>query len=219
MAHHKRKIKILLKFCLLFGTIFAIIMSVFGYFYDKKYKAEKALDQVAGEKTETSEPIWITLPDGSEYQEDICDYYYTFDVETTHGGKTYKYIICPPEARNFETATPSGEITPEPSPIPTTEPTRGPVSYYSTTGCIGCSENMIMANGMPLDDSALTVAYNRAPLGSYIRITNLNNGKSITAEVTDRGGYEKYGKVADLSLATKEILSCGDICSVEIEEL
>ena len=93
----------------------------------------------------------------------------------------------------------------------------GLASYYSREGCIGCSETLTMANGEPLDDSKITVAYNQAPLNSNINITNVRNGRTVTAKVTDRGGFERHGKIVDLSVATKEALGCGDVCKVEIK--
>lgn len=95
----------------------------------------------------------------------------------------------------------------------------GLASYYSRAGCLGCSENMIMANGEPLDDSKVTVAYNRAPLNSYVTVTNRDNGKSVTAKVTDTGGFENVSipKIVDLSVATKEALECASTCRVEVK--
>lgn len=92
----------------------------------------------------------------------------------------------------------------------------GVASFYSVAGCLGCSPNMTMANGQRLDDTKITVAYNHAPLNSYIGIINLDNKKWVIAKVTDRGGFEKYNRIADLSLATKEALGCKSLCRVEI---
>lgn len=92
----------------------------------------------------------------------------------------------------------------------------GLASFYSIAGCLGCSPTFTMANGERLDDTKLTVAYNHAPLNSYIGIINRDNLKYTIAKVTDRGGFEKYGKIIDLSLATKEALGCGSTCRVEI---
>ncbi len=92
-------------------------------------------------------------------------------------------------------------------------------SFYTRNGCLGCGRGAIMANGEPLNDSALTLAYWRAPLNSYVRITNLDTGISVIARVTDRGGfdgaYNPYpnlvskattGRIFDLSLALKNSL-------------
>ena len=92
----------------------------------------------------------------------------------------------------------------------------GLASYYSVDGCIGCNPKMIMANGERLDDKKLTVAYNDAPLNSYVIIKNSKTKQTVTAKVTDRGGYKRHGKIIDLSVATKNAIGCGDVCKVEI---
>lgn len=92
----------------------------------------------------------------------------------------------------------------------------GVASYYSRAGCLGCSESMTMANGESLDDSVLTVAFNHAPLNHFVDVTNMVNGRSVKAKVTDRGGFERHGRIIDLSVATKEAIDCTDLCRVEI---
>lgn len=74
-----------------------------------------------------------------------------------------------------------------------------------------------MANGQMLDDTALTIAFNKAPLNTKVQITH--NGKTIIATVTDRGGFESLGRIADLSVAVKEALACNDLCQVTISIL
>jgi rare lipoprotein A (peptidoglycan hydrolase) len=103
-------------------------------------------------------------------------------------------------------------VSPEPKPIKYT----GTASYYSRAGCIGCSKTLTMANGKPLDDSKLTVAYNRAKLNSFVNIKNLKNGKNVRAKVTDTGGFERHGRIIDLTIATRDAISCSDLCKVEI---
>lgn len=95
---------------------------------------------------------------------------------------------------------------------------RGVASYYSRAGCVGCSESLTMANGEPLDDSKLTLAFQRTELNKIVTITNLKNGQTVQAKVTDRGGFESLPvpKIADLSKATKEAIGCPDLCEVEI---
>lgn len=85
---------------------------------------------------------------------------------------------------------------------------KGKVSYYSKSGCLGCNENQIMANGKQFDETKFTIAYNKLPLNTIVKVTNLNNGKSVNAIVSDRGGFEKYGRIADLSLATCKAIDC-----------
>lgn len=102
------------------------------------------------------------------------------------------------------------------APTRSTGKITGLASYYSREGCVGCSPNMTMANGQPLDDTALTVAYNDAPLGSILTITNRDTGLSVKATVTDTGGFKKYGKIIDLTIATRDAIGCGSTCRVEV---
>lgn len=99
---------------------------------------------------------------------------------------------------------------------PTDKIWEGPATTYNRKGCVGCSPNMIMANGKPLDDNALTLAFMRAPLGSMVYIENSKNGLSAIAEVTDRGGFEKYGFIADLSALLNHQLGRTDLTPVKI---
>lgn len=92
----------------------------------------------------------------------------------------------------------------------------GLASYYSIAGCLGCNPNFIMANGQRLDDSKLTVAYNHAPLNSYIGVINRDNNEYVIAKVTDRGGFERHGKIIDLSVATKNAIHCKSTCRVRL---
>lgn len=133
---------------------------------------------------------------------------------------------------------PTIEITPTPTatpsatrgveivkPVVAKEPERaieGEASYYSREGCIGCSENLTMANGQPLDDTALTLALTPEMvnkyklLNDYVEVENLANGKTVRARVTDTGGFGKLGRVADLSVATKNAINCKSLCQVKI---
>lgn len=110
-------------------------------------------------------------------------------------------------------------LTPSPTPASPAVFYRGTASYYSRQGCVGCSEGMIMANGQPLDDGAMTVAYNRASLGSVVKVKNVNNGLQVVATVTDTGGFERIGRIIDLTLAVKQALACNDLCQVEVTHL
>lgn len=125
---------------------------------------------------------------------------------------------CPDNACFITPTEEPLKIEPTTSPKAPKRPTSGKASYYSVAGCIGCDADRIMANGQRLDDARPTVAYNHLPLNTLVKITNTANGKTITVPVTDRGGFEKYGKIADLSLATKNALGCGDICNITITD-
>lgn len=97
---------------------------------------------------------------------------------------------------------------------------QGKVSHYSREGCLGCSATLTMANGQPLDDNAMTIAFNHLPMNTKVRLTNLDNGKSVIATVTDTGGFERLGRIADLVPAVKNALETKtDQSEVLIEQL
>jgi rare lipoprotein A len=56
------------------------------------------------------------------------------------------------------------------------------------------------ANGEIFSQSKLTCACNMLPLGTWIKVTNVNNGKSVEVKVNDRL-HPKMRRVADLSKA------------------
>lgn len=96
----------------------------------------------------------------------------------------------------------------------------GKVSHYSRSGCLGCSTNMTMANGQPLDDSRATIAFNWLPMNSKVLITNLDNGKSIEAVVTDTGGFNALNRIADLTPAVSNYLgTITDVTNIKIQKL
>lgn len=52
----------------------------------------------------------------------------------------------------------------------------------------------------PYDPYAMTAAHKTLPLPSYVRVTNLDNGKRIVVRVNDRGPFHA-GRIIDLSFA------------------
>lgn len=56
------------------------------------------------------------------------------------------------------------------------------------------------ANGEIFDTNGLTMAHRSLAFGSRVRVTNLDNGRSIVVRVNDRGPYVR-GRIADLSHA------------------
>ncbi len=100
----------------------------------------------------------------------------------------------------------------------------GQASYYSRAGCLGCSPNLTMANGQPLNDEALTMAIgaDRKHLVGYrAKVTNLATGLSVDVRITDTGGFyqAKYNnRVADLTVATKTAIGMyGSVGQVRVE--
>ena len=69
----------------------------------------------------------------------------------------------------------------------------GQASYYGP-GLHGG----VTANGERFDQYAMTAAHPWLPMGSYVRVTNQNNGRSATIRINDRGPYAG-GRVIDLA--------------------
>jgi rare lipoprotein A len=62
------------------------------------------------------------------------------------------------------------------------------------------------ANGETFNRLALTAAHPSLPLPSYVRVTNLENNRSITVRVNDRGPYVG-NRLIDVSEQTAELLA------------
>ena len=61
------------------------------------------------------------------------------------------------------------------------------------------------ASGEDFDMFVLTAAHRQLPLGTYVKVTNLRNGKSIIVRVNDRGPYIR-GRIMDLSYSAARML-------------
>ncbi|MGD1879456.1 MAG: septal ring lytic transglycosylase RlpA family protein [Kiloniellaceae bacterium] len=58
----------------------------------------------------------------------------------------------------------------------------------------------LTASGEPYDMTAYTAAHQNLPFGSRVRVTNLDNGRSVVVTINDRGPFVK-SRVIDLSRA------------------
>ncbi len=56
------------------------------------------------------------------------------------------------------------------------------------------------SSGDPYDMYAMTAAHKRLPLPTYVKVTNLENGRSTVVRVNDRGPFHG-GRIIDLSYA------------------
>jgi rare lipoprotein A len=61
------------------------------------------------------------------------------------------------------------------------------------------------ASGEPHEPNALTAASRSLPLGATAKVTNTENGRSVTVEVNDRGPYAK-NRILDVSRKAAERL-------------
>ena len=92
---------------------------------------------------------------------------------------------------------------------------RGVASWYGKE-----FHGKLAANGEVFDMTAYTAAHRKLPLGSVIRVLNLNNGKSVQVRINDRGPYVT-GRMLDLSYAAASELGMVEagIAVVQIEVL
>lgn len=54
------------------------------------------------------------------------------------------------------------------------------------------------ASGEPYDQDALTAAHRTLPFGTWVRVTNLENGRSVELRINDRGPFVE-GRIIDVS--------------------
>lgn len=75
------------------------------------------------------------------------------------------------------------------------------------------------SNGEKYDMFALSAAHKSLPLPSYVRVTNLGNGKSVIVRINDRGPFHS-SRIIDLSYAAAVKLdTVGKIATVELEAI
>ena len=92
---------------------------------------------------------------------------------------------------------------------------KGTASYYNNS-FVGRKT----ASGEIFSQQKLTCASNQYPLGTWLRVTNLRNGKAVIVKVNDRM-HPKMNRVVDLSkMAAEEIgMVKTGIAKVEVENL
>jgi peptidoglycan lytic transglycosylase len=106
-----------------------------------------------------------------------------------------------------------GKTPPAPAPVGYTE--QGSASWYGNP-----FHGRHASNGEIYDMYKLTAAHRTLPFETMVRVTNLNNGKTTTVRITDRGPFVA-NRIIDLSLAAaKEIDSVGPgVVPVRLEVL
>jgi rare lipoprotein A len=79
-------------------------------------------------------------------------------------------------------------------------------------------EGRATASGVPFNPNQLTCAHRTLPLGSVLRVTNLQNNKSVIVTVNDRGPVPET-RVIDLSRAAAVALGFSDqgLAPVKVE--
>jgi rare lipoprotein A len=97
-----------------------------------------------------------------------------------------------------------GSVAPAPLPQGSGRTEEGKASWYGAP-----FHGRRASNGEVYDMYKLTAAHRTLPFGTMVRVTNLDNGKSTTVRITDRGPFVD-NRIIDLSLAAaREIESVG----------
>ena len=107
---------------------------------------------------------------------------------------------CAQLERAPEPAPPRPAPTAPPLPVPLGDTAisaqqRGRISMYGND-----FSGRKTASGEPFDPTALTMAHRTLPFGTRVRVTNLENQRSVEVVVNDRGPFVS-GRIADLSEA------------------
>jgi rare lipoprotein A len=89
---------------------------------------------------------------------------------------------------------------------------RGLASYYHDK-----FEGRITSSGEPFRQDRLTAAHPTLPFGTIVRVTNLQNRRSVVVRINDRGPFVE-GRILDLTRAAAaqlDMLSSG-VAEVEL---
>ena len=76
----------------------------------------------------------------------------------------------------------------------------GTASWYGET-----FQGKPTASGEPFEMNDMTAAHLTLPIGSYVKVTNLHNGKAVVVRVNDRGPVVP-GRIIDLSYGAAQAL-------------
>ncbi|MGK7881971.1 MAG: septal ring lytic transglycosylase RlpA family protein [Crocosphaera sp.] len=98
---------------------------------------------------------------------------------------------------------------------PVTSRRKGMASWYGP-GFHG----RLTANGERYNQNGLTAAHKTLPFGTQVRVTNLNNGRSVIVRINDRGPFIR-GRVIDLSKGAANVIGLvnSGVAPVQLEIL
>jgi len=123
------------------------------------------------------------------------------------------------------TASASDAGSPTPAKAPEAKPTPVQSSKVRRWFQIGTAswygryfQGKQTANGESYDMNALTCAHRSLPLGTWLRVTNLKNRKSIFVRVNDRGPVPD-DRIVDLSYGAAKAVGITGLGKVKLEKL
>jgi rare lipoprotein A len=89
------------------------------------------------------------------------------------------------------------------------EAEEGTASHYDR------SSGANVACGGPLDEGALTAAHRTLPCGTWVRVQNKQNGRSVVVMINDRGPFVS-GRIIDLKPAAARALGFSGLAKVSV---
>jgi rare lipoprotein A len=102
----------------------------------------------------------------------------------------------------------------QPTPAKSPKVLYGTASFYANK-----FEGRQTANGEIFSQKKMTAACNVLPLGTWVKVTNLHNGRSVVVKINDRLHY-KMKRVVDLSKAAALMIHHTDgLIKVKVEVL
>lgn len=108
------------------------------------------------------------------------------------------------------TTTPS----PQPQVINEEKPSYvevGKASFYANS-----HQSKKTASGEIYDHELLTAAHKKLSFGTNVRVTNLENGKSVLVKINDRGPFIK-GRIIDLSQSAFTSIASKSVGVIEVK--
>jgi len=110
------------------------------------------------------------------------------------GSKDTEVTLLKPAAHAAQTSSP---VKPKPHPPYQV----GTASWYGEY-----FEGRATASGEPFHMHELTAAHPTLPLGTWVRVTNLSNGRRVSVRINDRGPIVP-GRIIDLSYRAAQALA------------
>ncbi|SCG79643.1 rare lipoprotein A [Micromonospora echinaurantiaca] len=104
------------------------------------------------------------------------------------------------------------------SPKPTATAKKTATTKVVESGSCGASfysDGQLTANGENFNPDALTAAHKTLPFNTRVRVTNPDNGKSVTVRINDRGPFIE-GRCIDLSRAAFAEIASLDLGHVDV---
>ena len=94
----------------------------------------------------------------------------------------------------------------------------GYATYYGTSAG---QDGGPTASGETFHKEAMTAAHRTLPMGTMVRVTDTQNGRSVVVRINDRGPFGNHSRIIDLSVAAARKLGIIDagVAPVTIEVL